>query len=43
MTQSAELRAAFKKLVEAHKEKRLLEPERVPIIKKNKIVSSEKD
>ena len=40
---SAEQRAAFKKLVEAHKQKGLLEPERVPIIRNNKIVSSEKD
>ena len=40
---SAEQRAAFKKLVSAVKQKRLLEPGRVHVIRNNKIVSSEKD
>lgn len=39
---SAEQRAAFKKLVEVVKQKRTDEPNRVHIIKNNKIVSSEK-
>lgn len=39
---SAEQRAAFKKLVEAVKQKRTEEPNRVHVIKNNKIVSSEK-
>jgi hypothetical protein len=39
----AEQRAAFRKLVLEVKQKRHMEPERVHIIRNNKIVSSEKD
>ena len=40
---SAEQKAAFKKLVLAVKQKRLDEPERVHVIRNNKIVSSDKE
>ena len=40
---SVERRAAFKKLVEVVKQKRIDEPNKVHIIKNNKIVSSVKD
>lgn len=40
---SAEQRAAFRKLVLEVKQKRELEPQRVHVIRNNKIVSSEKD